>query len=251
MRIFKQFVYGLFYIAVFGGLVFGFYSLYIKPAPSCFNEIKDASEEGIDCGGVCSKICLSANFRPIETGGVVQIFHPTESGISAIIQIQNPNSDLAARSFPYDFVFYDAQGGVIKKASGNSFIYASEIKYITELNIQFTDSAKITSVQFVPGQPNWVSKSLFNRPQLSPQNSVTSVYGNGIQVNGNFVNNDTVPINQVTVLAVFYNQLGQQAGISKSETGSVAPGQQQAFSIFHPLLKNINLSATKIYLYGY
>ena len=249
MRTFKQLVYGLFYIAIFSGLVFGFYSLFIKPAPSCFNGVQDQNEQGIDCGGVCAKFCLPSNLIDIETSGQAQIFHPATSSISVMAEIKNNNADFAAQDLPYKFVFYDGQGTPLYERDGDSFIYASEIKNIAEFNLNFPDAYKIVSVGFSIGETKWIPKSLFSQPQLVRQSLNTAISPKGLTAAGNFINGGTVLVKKVTIFAVFYSKFGP-IGISGSEIDDVAPGQQYSFSVFHPTLNNIDISKTRIYLYG-
>ena len=250
MRTFKQIVYGLFYLVILGAILYAAYLTWLKPAPSCFNGFKDAGEEGIDCGGICSRACMASGFSVIEVVGDPKIFHPTQTSISVIAQVQNKNAAFAAQAIPYKFGFYDAQENLLHEVSGESFLYASEIKYVAEFNLQFADISKIAYAKILIGEPNWVSDSLFSLPDLKIQNSNVSSSDAGVQIAGNFLNNGPISISRVTVMAIFYNNIGQPAGISKNEIEDVMPGQQRPFLIFHPPLGNLNLSGTKIYLYG-
>ncbi len=249
-RTFKHLVYGLFYLVIFGAIFYGAYSVFFKTAPSCFNGVKDPGEQGIDCGGVCSNFCLPSGLSDIETSGQAQIFHPATSSISVMAEVQNKNADFAVQDLPYKFVFYDNQGNILYERYGNSFVYASEIKYIAEFNLNFSDAYKIITVGFKLGETKWVPKSLFGQPQLAKQSLNTASSSKGLTATGNFINNSTVPVRKVTIFAVFYGKLGQPAGISGSEIDDVAPGQQYPFSVFHPALTNIDTSKTQIYLYG-
>jgi len=47
----KKFIYGVFFLAVFGLIVWGFYEIVLKPTPTCFEQIKNQGEEDVDCGG--------------------------------------------------------------------------------------------------------------------------------------------------------------------------------------------------------
>ena len=253
MRTFKQFIYGLFYLAIFGAIFYWFYSPSLKPSSSCSNGIQDVGEQGIDCGGTCSKACTAAQLSAI-TSGPAMVFHPTPSSVSVMVQVQNPSQIFAARKFYYKFTLLDNSGNQVPggEISGESFVYASEIKYVAEFNKPFADSSKIVAADFsIIGQPDWVSNSLFGKPNLSLQNSSTSVAANEVDIAGSIINNDTVSVSNVNIFAIIYSKLGRPAGISKTELNGIMPGQQQSFSITHPLLGNIDTSATKIYLYGY
>ncbi len=250
MRRFKQFVYGFFYLAILSGITFVVYSTWFKTAPSCFNGIKDAGERGVDCGGVCQKICLPFGLSNIEISGNPFLFRPTLSSVSAMAQVKNTNSDFAAKGFPYKFVFYDNDNKVVKEINGESFIYASEIKYVGEFNLVFDGVEKVATVDFSAGKPEWVPKSSFEKPDLSKQYKTYVSDDGKVKVDGSFVNSGSAYVPRLTVFAVFYSKLGQIAGVSKSEIENVAPGQQKNFSVSHPPLPNLNLSATQIYLYG-
>lgn len=250
MRTIKQLIYGFFYAVIFAGIIFWIYSGWFKPAPSCFNNVRDTGEEGIDCGGVCAKFCVPLNVRPIEAGAQPRIFHPTPSSISLMAEIQNPNTDFAAKIFPYKFSLYDNQGNFIRAVEGESFVHASEIKYISEFNLQFPEAPRVATVDFSTGETKWIPKSIFEQPKLVLQNVATLNSKTQMTALGNIINNGNVSVDKVIVFAVFYSQVGQPAGISKSEIDNLAPGEQRAFSVIHPPLNNINLSGTKIYLYG-
>lgn len=230
MRRFKQLIYGIFYLAVFGAIFYGIYSLWLNVP--------------------VNRTAVQPSPNAIEVSGEPMIFHPTLSSVSVMAQVQNTNADFAVKSFPYKFVFYDAGGAVLHEVNGDSFIHASEIKYVAEFNLPFADSAKIVSVDFSTGEPNWVPRYSFTQPNLSIQNYNTSSSARGIEVAGSFINNGTVSASRVNIFAVFYSNLGRPAGISGTEVDDVAPGQQKTFLISHPLLNNINLSGTQIYLYG-
>jgi len=252
MRTFKQFAYGLFYLIILGVLAFGAYSVFFKPASSCFNGTQDQGEQGIDCGGVCAKTCTPSELATITTGQPI-IFHPTPSSVSVMVEIKNPNQNFSARKFYYKFTLRDDSGNPVAggEISGDSFVYASEIKYVAEFNKPFADAAKIVSADFsIVGEPDWVSGSLLAKPKLDLQNSSTSASGNEIGVTGSIINSNTVSVSQVDIFAIIYSKLGQPAGISKTQVSNIAPGQQQLFSITHPLLGNIDFPATKVYLYG-
>ncbi len=251
MRTFKQIVYGLFYLVILAAILYAAYLIWLKPAPSCFNGFKDAGEVGIDCGGICSKTCMPSGLSAIEIAAEPKIFHPTPSSISVMAQIQNKNAAFAAQTLPYKFGFYDANDNLLYEApSGESFIYASEIKYVAEFNLQFADISKIAYAKFSMGEPDWVSDSLFGKPDLNIQSFNTSSSDAGVQVTGNLLNNGAISIPHVTILAVFYSNVGQPAGISKNEVDDVMPGERRPFLIFHPPLGNLNMSGTKVYLYG-
>src|SRR3989338_2324993 len=98
MRTFKQIVYGLFYLVILGAILYAAYLTWLKPAPSCFNGFKDAGEEGIDCGGIFARACMSSGLSEMEVVVIPKIFPPTQTSISVIAQFQNKNAAFAAQA---------------------------------------------------------------------------------------------------------------------------------------------------------
>ena len=49
-RLLKQFLYGVFYLAIIAAVGVGFYFHYDNAPPSCFDGIQNEGEQGIDCG---------------------------------------------------------------------------------------------------------------------------------------------------------------------------------------------------------
>lgn len=250
-RVLKQFIYGAFYLILFSGIIWGIYAWFLKPAPSCFDNIQNQGEQGIDCGGPCAKVCIPSTLKPIEASGQPQIFHPTASGINVLAKIQNPNPGYAAGNFMYAFTFHDDHDNVIQKISGESFVYAAEIKYLAEFNLSFPGFDRVRRAELTVENPAWVSSDAFKLPQAIVQSSQASKSDTGtLQVNGRFINNDSVVLPSVTVMAIFYSQFGQPAGVSKNEVENVAPGESRTFSIIHPAIPNVDLSRTAVFLYS-
>ncbi|MBI4086023.1 MAG: hypothetical protein HY433_02150 [Candidatus Liptonbacteria bacterium] len=250
-RLLKQVVYGLFYLIILAGLVFGAYSLFFKPAPSCTDGKQNQGEQGIDCGGLCARTCTRADIGPIEISGEPQIFHPTASGISVLAKIQNPNSDYGAGRFSYTFKFYDSQDNLIQEVPGESFAYASEIKYLAEFNLSFSGFEQARRAELIIENPEWISSDSFKLPRAALQSAQTSKSDRGtLQVEGRFINNDSVTLPNVVVIALFYSQYGQTAGVSKNEIDNVPPGDSRTFSVIHPAISNIDVSRTAVFLYA-
>jgi hypothetical protein len=232
-------------------LVFGAYSLFFKPAPSCTDGKQNQGEQGIDCGGPCANACIRADLSPLEISGAPQIFHPTPSGISVLAKIQNSNSDYGAEHFSYAFRFYDSQDNLIQEVRGESFAYAAEIKYLGEFNLSFSGFKQAQRAELIIENPAWVSSDKFRLPQVALQGAQTSKSDTGgLQVIGRFINNDSVVLPNVTVIALFYNQSGQPIGISKNEIDNVSPGESQTFSVIHPAISNVDVSRTAVFLYA-
>ena len=71
-RFLRRLIFGVFYLAVFGGLSYSIYLLGIRGGASCFDGRQNQSELGVDCGGSCVS-CELKNLSPISFFGDLRV----------------------------------------------------------------------------------------------------------------------------------------------------------------------------------
>lgn len=246
-RFAKQLLYGGLFLLIFIGVVFVIYSLFFRSEPSCFDMKQNQREEGIDCGGPCENVCLPEGFRQIELIDGVKLFRPAAGRLSILADIQNPNEAVAARNFEYRFEIYDDGGKLIRRATGRSFIYSREVKRLAEfLKLGTADLGAVSRVEFQIENAEWVRADDFPKPAITVQEQRLNAGGDALQVTGRIANSDTVRFPAVTVLAVFYGQLGKPVGVSETELDDLMPGESRQFTIAHPRIQNLDSPRVEI-----
>jgi hypothetical protein len=247
----KQFVYGLFYLIILGGVVGGIYFLFLKPTPSCFDGVQNEGEQGVDCGGPCGKSCLPSDIQQISPLGTVHVFTPTKGHATVLVQLENVNADLAAELFDYTITIRGADGSsTVAMVSGTSFAYADETKYLVVPNESVSDTPSTADISI--GNIQWLDAAKMGLvPQFAFTN-ITSVAGADgyATVSGNITDRDASSFSNITIVAVFKDAAGMPIGASETELDSISPGVTQNFSISYPLLPNENISATEIKAYA-
>jgi hypothetical protein len=235
VRLFKQIFYGsIFLIIIIGLLAFFYFSF--KSKPSCFDGKQNQGEEGIDCGGPCSQICLPADFRNIEVTWTKLL--NTKSQLILIAKIQNPNSGLASYSFDYEFNIL-SNGEVLKTIQGKSFIYAEEIKYIEEFVNKDNMNADNLEIKFAIKNVNWVKSQNFSKPKIDLISKDIQLKDDFNYLTGRIKNSDFVSLNNVQILANVYDN---KSLISSSKTliDNIFPAETKNFQIIFP--KDIDIS---------
>ncbi len=249
-RLIKQIAYGIFYLFFFAGIIYGSYVLFIRPAPSCFDKIRNQNEEGVDCGGPCAAACIPAELRPIVAIDRILKFSSTPSSISILAKISNANLDYAAKNFSYKFNFYKANGDFVGSLGGNSFIYAGEVKYLLLPNaslppVPFSKiDLKIENVEWLPGN------RFSGPPNVAVSGVATAAEASNLSVDGQITNRDSVSFPAVTAVAIFRGQFGQIAGASQTEISNLLPNETRKFSIIHPLIPSVDLNGTSVFVYS-
>ncbi|MGB9608938.1 MAG: hypothetical protein ACPL3E_01025 [Minisyncoccia bacterium] len=229
IRTVKQFFYGAIFVLIIFSLIYFLYKAFFS-RPTCFDHKQNQGEEGVDCGGPCPKICLPLNFRDIETNFVK--FLKVNNKIILLAQIQNPNSEVGVSNFDYQFNVLDQNKNIVKTINNSSFIYAEEIKYLTEF-LDEKEIPNIASVELKILNPNWTKAFNFRRPDLRLLNKNIFEKDNLINLNGKIINNDFVGFENINILVNFYNQ-GNWIGSSKTIINNILPQEIKEFNVVFP-----------------
>ena len=248
----KQLIYGAGFIAVFGGiLALIIYFLFLKPAPTCFDNIQNQNETGVDCGGVCAISCEQKYAQPLVVNFVKKI---KDGGNKVILlaEVKNPNFDYASDDFVYSFNTYDISGNKIQSITGHSFIYAGETKNLFEV-IDADKNEISEDLTFL--QYDWKSKDSFKNPDVEIKSSQVNINAAGsvypLTVTGVVKNNDFIKVSKVILSAFVYDSTGTLAGVSKTELENFNPTDERNFTIIFPTdidTSLINQNATKVYV---
>lgn len=247
----KQFVYGTFYTIVLVGILLSAYFSLIRPAPTCFDGKQNQGEEGIDCGGVCGNYCIVSPV-PLGTPSAVRVL-PISSGEGAsprftlLAEVENRNEAYGALAFSYTFETYDASGGLLGTFSGTSFIYPREVKYVVATALEVAGGTLPSRATLSITGTEWVPTSALRPARLIVRDARTEVGEAAVEVQGVVVNDDTVPLPRIGIVAVFYDLQGRIVGASKTELVRVGPRETRSFGVFHPLIPSIDPGRTRIF----
>jgi hypothetical protein len=255
MRHVKQLIYGIFYLALWAAFIGGIYA-WQKPAPSCFDNSKNQNETGIDCGGVCSKVCIPEAIAPLAQVGDpklivfdnVSAVPPQAPRVSIVSEVQNSNLDFGASSFEYVFNVYGQGGEVIASFPGRSFIYAGEIKRLALLNETLPLGSDPSSAKIVIQKPIWTPIARLSRPELTVQTANTIEDNGNLVTQGILVNQDSVDFATVYITAVYYDQNGAVIGVTGTERNTVAAGESREFALFHPMIPSAAPERTQVFV---
>ncbi|PIR44994.1 MAG: hypothetical protein COV10_01785 [Candidatus Vogelbacteria bacterium CG10_big_fil_rev_8_21_14_0_10_51_16] len=128
----RQLTYLAFLVIIVGGLGFGAYSRF-GPQPTCMDRIRNQDESGIDCGGVCDRVC------PFEVEdlavGWSKVFPSGNGTYDVAAFLVNPNAGHGVAALQYRFTLYDAQNKLIAEREGDTFINPDEVLALYEPGI--------------------------------------------------------------------------------------------------------------------
>lgn len=159
----RQIRYFLIVLAFIVSVVGGFY-WYTKPAPSCFDGKLNQNERGVDCGGVCLKVC-SADIIPLQTVWI-RPFEIIPGSYSVIGLFENHNRDLGVDRLSYTVRLLNDLGATIATRSGETFVNPQEKFVIFESALSTSGQKPVRAfIEFDQNQ-SWATPKI-DRPILA------------------------------------------------------------------------------------
>ncbi len=247
MRFAKQLIYGVLYLAILFFIGGGIYVLN-KPAPTCFDNVKNQGEEETDCGGPCES-CAIRRLTPLRAMPV-SLFASGDRTV-ALLEIRNPNPAFGAVSVPYTLRITSAAGEGIFTIERVTALYPGAIKHLLETNLPFAVE-RAAEAEITLGAPRWRSAEEFPRAEVNVQEVrlEEDIERQQLAVLGEVVNEDPAELAEVTVIAVIANDFGAEVAASKSVLLDVVPFERRAFRVVlpHPGETPVRLDQARVFV---
>ncbi|MEK7464653.1 MAG: hypothetical protein AAB617_02655 [Patescibacteria group bacterium] len=245
-RLLKKILYGVFYLFVLGLIVWGGYEKSFGPTPSCFDNIQNQNESGVDCDG----LCISCEIKKLDFPRVVGDAKMLSSSAGTVLlgQIQNPNSNYGVSKINYRFNVYDKSNNLVRSIQAQTVLYPGERKTI----VGKIDGVKeiYPKISLELSDPVWVKSSAMIKPDISVGKIKTDIIENKIIVSGILSNKSPFSVPSIEVVVVLFDRLGLDL-FSSFTNLTIGGFEDRAFSIPFPtdsnLAKGIDYKATQVY----
>lgn len=107
-----QYVMGatILFLCLGTGVYFGF----IYVSPTCFDQMQNGEEHGLDCGGTCARYCRFEIFAPKVLW--VSPFQIMKGQYNIVAYVENANREVGTKSLPYTMTLADAEGTITERS---------------------------------------------------------------------------------------------------------------------------------------
>lgn len=215
--------------------------LFFYKAPTCFDGILNGTEQDVDCGGKCVRLCASA-FLPLSVGW--SRFEQVAPGLYNVgAYIINPNPEGEARSVPYRVMLYDSKGILIIEQHDTVDIPAhrNTLAFMRAIDTGKRIPAK-AFFEFT-GFPDWRSrKDPLSRLVIGEKNYFEDQNSSSLTVD--LLNSDSSsslimpPDNKLAVYVVLYDVNNNAIGFSKTFLENILPGESVLAPFTWPFSRN-------------
>lgn len=211
----RQLVYGLIVLGVLFILAIGLWFSFFYHTPTCSDGIKNQNEEGIDCGGMCSKLCIAPRVSALWARSVLVapgVYH-------AVAMVRNPESAAGTASLPYTFQIFDDKNILIAERRGVMFLNPGEVAPLFEANV-ITGNRVPAHTYVTFGQALWQRMN----PVPSPVRVVSQTLDeNALRLSAHIQNTTALKVPSVTLTALLYDADGNLVTASQTKLIDVAP----------------------------
>src|SRR3989344_1982700 len=202
-------------------VAFIFISIY-RP-PSCSDNKKNGDEQGIDCGGNCSKVC-EAEALPIQIDWV-QAFKVKDGIWSVAAHLENPNPNYEVRSVSYKFRIYDSNNTLIAEPRGTAYIPPGHAFGLFEGGLFVGDGIPArASVEFTE-RINWTKQVSSNNPIIIKDVSRTTDSQGLPKVSAVIQNQGLKAVKNIQGFVFIYDAFGRAISASKTVIDDIEGGQ--------------------------
>lgn len=181
------------------------YKLFLSTPATCSDNKQNQNEQGIDCGGVCARIC------PFQAKTIVplwsRVFPITKGVYSVVAYVENQNVTGGVQKINYEFRVYDDQNILASEpVVGSTFIGPNDKTAIFESPIQTGNRIPKNVFFKFTSQPNWVTvDEKYQVPQLTSRNIVLTSEDTAPKLSADIVNDTLFDYRDIPVIAIVYD----------------------------------------------
>lgn len=226
----KMGCFSLIGIVVFLILGYFIYNNFIKTEPTCFDGKQNQNERGIDCGGVCERVC------PMDARTIVPLwsraFEITPGVYSAVAYLENQNTTAGIPTMNWELRTYDEKNILTSEPiQGTTFIGPNERTALFVSPIITGNRIPHEAFFSFSQQFDWQrTDPRFQVPQLISRSIVLTDESSAPKISAEIVNNTSFNYRNVAVIVIIYNQAGN--AIHASQTILDIIEQQSAVPVF-------------------
>lgn len=218
-------------------LVMFSFSFISEEHPTCFDGVKNQTEEDIDCGGSCEKICEK---RPrgeinVESARTLSL---GENTYAAVAKIRNTDAEFGVSRISYEFKLYDDAEKLVRSQLGFSFILPASERYVVEPRIDFS-GGKIARTEFIIHEIRWERlKEYRGVPELIVRDGVYKQTPSGShfsEFSGILRNASGFDFDTIIISILLKASQGEIRAVGTIEVKTMKSGDERFFKVSWPL----------------
>jgi uncharacterized membrane protein len=239
----RQFMYASVVLGVVAIVAVGVGFTFLYKPPTCTDGKMNQSEEGVDCGGECTKVCEAPAVSALWSRSV----KVADGVYHAVAMIRNPATDAGTTNLPYTFYLYDKDNILVAQRSGSMILEPGETVPLIETNIVTRERAPVkTFVEF--GRAVWRERARTQSPVVIDSEILDQ---DSLRLTARVSNTTPTPVPRVILTALLYGKDEVVIAASQTILGEI-PARGNAEAVFtwqepfsEPVVRSVITSRTR------
>ena len=216
----RRLIYASSVLIIALGSVVAFIIVFVYKAPTCSDGLMNGSEQGVDCGGACTRLCASAFLEPSVSWARFEYVSAGLYNVAAYVV--NPNSEGKADRVPYRISVYDDRGSLIVEHRGLATIPPRRSSLVFARMIDTGKRIPARALFEFTAQPDWRSaRDPLSTLVIGEKNYTEEGASSALTVS--FANSSVNALPQMSVYAILYDATDNAIGFSKTVIDSIPP----------------------------
>ena len=209
-----------FVILILAGFALTIFWKYWYTTPNCFDGRQNGDETGVDCGGSCALVCDGEVITPIVKWDP-RLFEVSSGVWSALVYVENPNTDVDAVYVPYVFTIYGENNKVLVERKNATILPKNKTVGIFEGVIKISDGAKPKRATFE------IEEGVIWKKNEKPKNEISVTHGSILKLDSepkvlaNIKNNGTEEIKNIELVIAIFDGSDNAIAASRTLIGSL------------------------------
>lgn len=213
---------------VFAVSAYPAYRVY-KGTPSCFDATVNQDEAGVDCGGICARLCVAQ----VEELSVrfTEVFARDASSVDVVALVENKNISAKIDDARYEFIVFGKNNEELGRKTGSVSVYPRETFVVFEPRVKVTGGAP-ARVAF-----SWSEDNIWEKAPVPEAGETISVSGSiltGIsespRLQASARNVSSTAISEADFVAIVSDNKGKRTAVSSTFEKNIAKGEARIIS---------------------
>lgn len=218
-------------------LLSSLYFSYFHTEPTCFDSSQNGTEQGVDCGGTCTRICTFTVTQPKATWA--RSFRVQDGVYNAVAYIENTNRVAASPELTYTVSLHDVKG-LIAERKGKTILPPDSVYPVFEARIE--TGTRVPTQTFITLDPVdlWLPASA-GRNQFTITERTLTGADTHPRLDARMYNESLEKADRVEVVATIFDANGNALTSSRTFVDDVPPRSeaQAVFTWSEPIAKTL------------
>jgi len=181
--------------------------------PTCFDGKQNGQEFGVDCGGICEKLCTIQISDPALIWS--RSFKVADGVYNSVAYIENPNFNSGVLNIPYTFKLFDNKNLLIAERKGSTYISPNSVTPIFEGVISTGQRIPVKTFFEFDRFPEWY-QSDNERTLLSVKDMVLTGEDSSPRIDAVLSNSSIEDIKDIEVVVIVFDSRDNAIAVSST-----------------------------------